>query len=72
MFLRVCAGVIGILLSVTLLIGLWNEELPSLSGKYALLMPFLGFAFIAYAIGGQKLLKKFLPNLAEQDKNLTD
>lgn len=68
MFLRICAGVVGALLSVGLLKGLLYGEFPSLSGKYAFLMPFLGFVFIAYALGGQKLFKKLLPMLAEQEK----
>ena len=31
-------------------------------------MPFLSIVFIAYAVGGQSLLRKYLPFLAEKDK----
>ena len=64
---RICLGILGAILSVVPLISLFDGSLTP-EGRYGWLMPFLGVAFIVYAIGGQHLLRKYFPILAEKEK----
>jgi hypothetical protein len=73
MLTRICVGVLGALLSFGAALMLLDGSFSS-SGRYGWLMPFLGVAFIVYALGGQKLLKKYFPVWAEKEesRNLDD
>ena len=71
MFTRVLAGLTGALILIMVLFAMYRGDfsfLQSGHGRYGLLMPFLPIVFIAYAVGGQSLLRKYLPFLAEKDK----
>ena len=69
MFTRVLIGFTGVLILIMLLVSMFHGDFSFLwHGKYGWIMPFLPIAFIVYAIGGQTLLRKYLPYFAEKDK----
>jgi hypothetical protein len=68
---RLLVGVLGALLSVGSVLQMLDGSI-TFSGRYGWLMPFLGVAFIVYAVGGQRLLKKYFPILAEKEKQTID
>ena len=71
MFTRVLAGLTGVLILIMVHFAMYRGDFSFLwsgHGRYGLLMPFLPIAFIVYAIGGQTLLRKYLPYFAEKDK----
>ena len=71
MFTRVLAGLTEALILIMVFFAMYRGDFSFLwsgHGRYGLLMPFLPIVFIAYAVGGQSLLRKYLPFLAEKDK----
>jgi hypothetical protein len=71
MLARIFVGIFGVLLSVGAVLQMLDGSL-TFSGRYGWLMPFLGIAFIVYALGGQRLLSKYFPILAEKEKPTLD
>ncbi len=67
MLARICLGILGAIFSAVTFISLFNGSL-TFEGRYGWLMPFLGIAFIVYAVGGQHLLRKYFPILADKEK----
>jgi multisubunit Na+/H+ antiporter MnhC subunit len=60
--------VLGVFLLVGFFIILLDGELPDTNVvKFLIGLPVMAVAFIAYALGGQKLLKKIVPPLAEKE-----
>ena len=73
MFTRVLAGLTGALILIMVLFAMYRGDFSFLwsgHGRYGLLMPFLPIVFIAYAVGGQSFLKKYLPFMAEKNKTI--
>ena len=64
---RLCLGILGVIFSVSTLVSIFDGSL-TFEGRYGWLMPFLGIVFIVYALGGQQLLRKYFPILAEKEK----
>ena len=72
MLIRIFSGFLGVLFTTFTLITIFDGSFKLTEGKYGWMMPFLGIAFIVYAIGGQELLSKYFPMWAEcEDKRLT-
>ena len=67
-FTRKLLGLIGLLLLFMILVEIYHGSFSLPGGRYGWLMPLMPIAFIAYAIGGQRLLGKYLPFFAEKDK----
>ena len=74
MFIRVLAGFTGVVMLVLILIVMFSGDFSVLwsgHGRYGWLMPFLPIVFIAYAVGGQPLLRIYLPFFAEKEKTVS-
>ena len=70
MLVRVFSGFLGLLFAVITLITIFDGSFEFIEGKYGWMMPFLGIAFIVYAIGGQSLLRKYFPMWAEREEKV--
>ncbi|MEZ0236426.1 MAG: hypothetical protein ACAH06_00035 [Methylophilaceae bacterium] len=74
--IRILGGIIGVSLCLMALFSVFvQHEFPIGEGRYGLLMPFLGLVFIAYAIAGPELFKKFTsqrPNSNHQNNQASN
>ncbi len=70
MLARIFSGFLGLLFTVITLITVFDGSFKLVEGKYGWTIPFLGIAFMVYAIGGQTLLRKYFPMWAESEEKL--
>lgn len=64
--IRVLGGIVGVMcIGIPILLFFLGEEVTM---EEVGIMP-LGLIFLAYAIGGQKLLKRVVPDVAEKDRD---
>ena len=70
MLVRIFSGFLGLLFTVITLITIFDGSFKLVEGKYGWMIPFLGIAFMVYAIGGQTLLRKYFPMWAENEEKL--
>lgn len=76
-FSRLFAGILGIVILRGIYLEIFiNHQIPLGDGRYRLLLTpvafFFGIAFLVYAVGGQDLLSKVIPTLAEKRRDKLD